>query len=206
MTITAAPAFDVFISYTSLDRKFAVDVANRLRAEGLEPFYLADVPAGTEISGAIWDALAECHVFMVIISPDSAPDAMGMIELGAAAAWSKPIIVLLNGPASTRVPQALRDYAIYPRNRIDEVVTRIRRNLEPMTDDERQVLVDCYAVLGIPTDQLSQSPVHLRQLGDAFNEKTSRHLSATRLLSELLRLRKQSKLPRIQSQRRRAEP
>jgi nucleoside 2-deoxyribosyltransferase len=206
MTATATPTFDVFVSHSSRDREFAADVADRLRAEGLQPFHDASIPIGQEISKAIWDALAECHAFIVIVSPDSAPDAMGMVELGAAAAWNKPIFVLLNGPASTRVPEALVNYQVYPRNRIDEVLTQIRRNLEPITDDERHVLTETYRDLSIPADRLSQSPRELQQLVEVFNGKTNKQLSGTRLLSELLRMRKQSKLPRLSPTRRRTKP
>jgi nucleoside 2-deoxyribosyltransferase len=206
MTAIASPTFDVFVSHSSRDREFAADVADRLNAEGLQPFYDASVPIGQEISKAIWDALAECHAFIVIVSPDSAPDAMGMVELGAATAWNKPIFVLLNGPASTRVPEALGKYQVYPRNRIDEVLTEIRRNFEPITDDERQVLMETYSNLGIPADRLSQSPRDLQELVETFTEKTSKQLSGTRLLSELLRMRKQAKLPRLNPSRRRTKP
>ena len=206
MTATATPTFDVFVSHSSRDREFAADVADRLRAEGLQPFHDASVPIGDEISKAIWDALAECHAFIVLVSPDSAPDAMGMIELGAATAWNKPIFVLLNGPASTRVPDALGAYQVYPRNRIDEVLTQIRRNFEPITDDERQVLMETYSDLGVPADRLSQSPRELQQLVETFNKKADKQLSGTRLLSELLRMRKQAKLPRLSPVRRRTKP
>lgn len=206
MTATATPTFDVFVSHGLRDRDFAADVADRLRAEGLQPFHDASVPIGQEISKVIWDALAECHAFVVIVSPDSAPDAMGMIELGAATAWNKPIFVLLNGPASTRVPAALEAYQVYPRNRIDEVLTQIRRNFEPITDDERLVLIEAYSELGIPADRLSQSPRELQQLEETYNEMTGKQLSGTRLLSELLRMRKQAKLPRINPIRRRTKP
>lgn len=206
MTATATPTFDVFVSHSSRDREFAADVAGRLKAEGLQPFHDASVPVGQEVSKAIWDALAECHAFIVIVSPDSAPDAMGMVELGAATAWNKPIFVLLNGPASTRLPEALENYQVYPRNRLDEVLTQIRRNLDPITDDERQVLTETYRDLNIPADRLSQSPRELQQLVKTFNGKTKKQLSGTRLLSELLRMRKQAKLPRLSSKRRRTKP
>jgi nucleoside 2-deoxyribosyltransferase len=205
MTATATPTFDVFVSHSLRDRDFAADVADRLRAEGLQPFHDASVPIGQEISKLIWDALAECHAFVVIVSPDSAPDAMGMIELGAATAWNKPIFVLLNGPASTRVPAALGAYQVYPRNRVDEVLTQIRRNVEPITADERQVLVDTYRELGVPADRLGQSARELQQLVETYNEKTGKQLSGTRLLSELLRMRKQAKLPRLSPIRRRTK-
>lgn len=105
---TATPTYDVFVSHSSRDREFAADVADRLTAEGLQPFYDASVPLGEDVSKAIWDALAECRAFIVIVSPDSTPDAMGMVELGAATAWHKPIFVLLNGPASLQLPEALQ--------------------------------------------------------------------------------------------------
>ncbi|ODA34863.1 toll/interleukin-1 receptor domain-containing protein [Planctopirus hydrillae] len=202
MTATVTPTFDVFVCHSSHDREFATDVADRLKAEGLQPFHDASVPIEQEISSAIWDAIAECHAFIVIVSPDSAPDAMGMIELGAATAWNKPIFILLNGPASTRVPEALGGYQVYPRNRIDEVLSQIRRNLEPITDEERQALLDTYRDLSIPADRLSQSPRELQKLVDNFSQKTHKQISGTRLLSELLRMRKQSKLPRVSSIRR----
>lgn len=206
MTATATQTFDVFVSHGSHDREFAADVADRLKAEGLQPFHDASVPLGQEISKAIWDALAECHAFIVIVSPDSTPDAMGMVELGAATAWNKPIFVLLNGPASSRIPKALESYRVYPRNRLDEVLTQIRRNLEPITDDEREVLTETYRELSIPADRLSQSPRELQQLVKTFNVKTKKQLSGTRLLSELLRMRKQAKLPRLSTKRRRTNP
>lgn len=86
MTATATPTFDVFLSHSSRDREFAADVADRLKARGLQPFYDASIPIEQEISKAIWDAIAECHAFIVVVSPESTPDAMGMVELGAAIA------------------------------------------------------------------------------------------------------------------------
>lgn len=203
---TATPTYDVFLSHSSRDKDFAADVANRVQAEGLEPFYDASIQVGETVSQAIWDALAECHAFIVIVSPESSPDAMGMVELGAAAAWNKPIFVLLNGPASMRLPEALQGYRAYPLNRVDEILGQIRHNLEPISDDERKVLAETYRDVNVPADQLGQSPRFLRQLVEQFNAKTQKHLSGDRLLSELLRMRKQAKLPRLSQQRRISKP
>lgn len=195
---TASPTtYDVFLSHSSRDKDFAADVASRLQAEGLEPFYDASIQVGETVSQAIWDALAECHAFIVIVSPGESPDAMGMVELGAAAAWNKPIFVLMNGPASMRLPEALQSYRAYPLNRVDEILSQIRHNLEPISDDERKVLAETYRDVNVPADQLAQSLRSMRQLVERFNAKTQKHLSGERLLSELLRMRKQSKLPRL---------
>jgi len=203
---TVNPTYDVFVSYSSRDRELAADVSDRLRAEGLQPFDDASVPAGKEMSKAIWDALAECHAFIVIVSSGSTPDAMGMVELGAATAWNKPIYVVLNGPPSSRLPEALQNYQAYPLNRIDEVLTQIRRNFEPITDEDRKALSETYQEVGESADQLSQSPRSLQRLVEQFNATTKKQLSGTRLLSELLRMRKQAKLPRLGTQRRMTQP
>lgn len=203
---TATPTYDVFLSHSARDKDFAADVANRLQAEGLEPFYDASIQVGETVSQAIWDALAECHAFIVIVSSESSPDAMGMVEFGAAAAWNKPIFVLLNGPASMRLPEALQSYRAYPLNRVDEILGQIRHNLEPISDDERKVLAETYRDVNVTADQLGQSPSSLRQLVEQFNAKTQKHLSGDRLLSELLRMRKQAKLPRLSQQRRISKP
>ena len=149
------------------------------------------------MSTAIWDALAECRALIAIISVDATPDAMGMVEIGAATAWNKPIYLVLNGPASTRLPDALKSYQVYPRNRLDEVLQKIRTEFQPLSDDDRQVLADTFKALSIPADKLGQSPKSLRDLTTRFNRKTKKQLSGERLLSELLRLRKKGSLPRI---------
>jgi hypothetical protein len=199
---TLATTYDVFVSHGLPDRELAADIANRLTAEGMQAFYDARVPVGEEISKAIWDALAECHAFIVIISPESALDAMGMVELGAATAWNKPIYVVLNGPASLALPNTLKGYQVYPRNRIDEVLTQIRQNLEPISEKERGVLSEVYLAVGETADQLGQSPRLLKQLVKRFNETAKKQLSGTQLLSELLRMRKQSKLPKLDKRHR----
>lgn len=203
---TTTPTYDVFVSHSTRDREFAADVAHRLAAEGLQPFYDASVGIGEDVSKAIWDALAECRAFIVIVSPDSSPDAMGTVELGAAIAWHKPIFVLLNGPASIHLPEALQQFQAYPRNRVDEVLAHIRQTFEPITDEDRELLAEIYSNIDVTADRLSQSPRELQELVNRFNAGANKQLSGSRILSELLRMRKQSKLPRLGSRRRITKP
>lgn len=194
---TITPTYDVFVSHSLRDQDFADDVVKRIEAEGLQPFHDAAIPAGKEVSQEIWDALAESHAFIVIVSPESIPDAMGMVELGAATAWNKPIFVVLNGPASSQLPELLQNYQAYPRNRVDELLAQIRRNFEPISEEDREILVESYREFGVPTDQLGQSPRELQKLVKKFDKKTEKQFSGPRLLTELLRLRKQGKLPKL---------
>lgn len=202
---TATRTIDVFLSHGLQDKDFAIDLAKRLQAEGLEPFYSTSAQLGDEGSQAIWDAIAECHAFIAIVSPGLYPEAMGLVELGAAAAWNKPIYVLLNGPSSMQVPKALQNYPVYPRNQIDEILGQIQRSLKPVSDDDRRVLAETYRDINIPADLLGQSPQFLRQLAEGFTAKTQKQLSGDRLLSELLRMRKRGALPRLSRQRRTKE-
>lgn len=188
----------MFLSYSSSDRELAEEVANRLKSEDLQPFHDVSVMPSGNISDAIWDALAECRALIAIVSVDATPDAMGMVEIGAATAWNKPIYLILNGPASTRLPDALKSFQVYPRNRLDEVLQKIRIEFQPLTDLDREVLASTYKNLNVSADQLGQSPKSLRDLMTRFNLKVKKQLSSERLLSELLRLRKKGALPRIQ--------
>lgn len=194
---TASKTYDVFLSHSSSDRELAAEIARRLESAGLQAFYDVNLAPVEDVSSAIWDALAECRALIAVISVDASPDAMGMVEIGAATAWNKPIYLVLNGPSSTRLPEALRSYNVFPRNRLDDVIQRIRTEFEPLTDDDRQVLADAYLDLNVSADQLSQSAKLLRELTTRFNRKTKKQLSGERLLSELLRLRKKGTLPRI---------
>lgn len=194
---TANKTYDVFLSHSSSDRDLAEEIASRLESTGLRPFYDVNIVPAGNISAAIWDALAECRALIAIVSVDAAPDAMGMVEIGAATAWNKPIYLVLNGPPSTRLPDSLKSYDVYPRNRLDEVIQRIRTEFEPLTKDDREVLKTAYKDLNVPADQLSQSAKSLRDLTTRFNRKTNKQLSGERILSELLRLRKRGELPRV---------
>jgi hypothetical protein len=59
------------------------------------------------------------------------------------------------------------------------------------------LLAEIYSDIDVPADRLSQSPRELQELVNRFNAGTKRQLSGSRILSELLRMRKQSKLPRL---------
>lgn len=124
---------------------------------------------------------------------------MGIVEIGAADAWNKPVFLLINGPSSTKLPAPLRRYPVYPLSRLEEVIRIIRSGFDPLTDNERRVLADMYRDLGIPVNQLSESPTALRELVANFNRQTGKQYSGERLLSELLRMRKKSQLPRLRT-------
>jgi hypothetical protein len=202
MTTTISKTYDVFISHAVSDSHLAIEIADSLKSAGLETFHAGTMkPPGTDIGEAIWQALAESRALVAIISPDVSPDAMGFVEIGAAAAWNKPVFLLINGPSTTKLPPSLSGYPVYPLGRLEEVVQEIRTGFQPLTDNERGILADVYLDIGILADQLSQSPKALRELTRKFNRRTNSQFSGERLLSELIRMRKKAQLPRLRGKK-----
>lgn len=197
MTATIEKTYDVFVSHAPSDAAVAREVAQSLESEGLMTFHAGTVQRDVDISEAIWQALAESRALIAIISPNVPTHAMGMVEIGAAAAWNKPVFLLMNGPSSAKLPAALSSYPVYPLNRLEEVIRSIRTGFEPLTENERSLLSEIYQDVAVPADQLSQSPKALRDLTTRFNKRAHKQFSGERLLSEILRLRKRSRLPRL---------
>lgn len=197
MTATIHTTYDVFLSHNTSDAHLAAEIAEALEATGLATFHEGSIPPGEIAADAIWQALAESRALIAIISPEMPPQAMGMVEIGAASAWIKPVYLLINGPSSTRLPVVFSGYPAYPLSRLEDVIRAIRSGFDPLTDGERDVLAEIYRDLKTPTDQLSQSPKALRDLTASFNKSTRKQYSGERLLSELLRMRKKGQLPRL---------
>jgi hypothetical protein len=196
---TVEKTSDVFISHAISDRDIASEVAHAVEAAGLTTFHLGRIEAGDDLSKEIWEALSESRALIAIVSPEMSNYSMGMIEIGAATAWNKPVFLIINGPATTHVPAALHAYPVYPLSRLDEVVRLIKTGFEPLSSDERETLAQRYGEVGMSVDQLSQSPSALRELTASFNARSKKHFSGEQVLSELLRLRKRGQLPRIRS-------
>ena len=198
---TISTTYDVFISHSASDNDVAAEVAENLESAGLATFHGSRVLAGADASEAIWQALAESRAVIAIISPDTATHSMGLIEIGASAAWNKPVFVLINGPSSMKLPVALDAYPVYPLSRLEDVIRSIRTGFEPLTDEERGFLKRLYKEFDMPSDQLSRSPRALHDLTSQFKRKSHKQISGERLLWELLRMRKQGQLPRLQSRK-----
>ena len=195
---------DVFLSHSALDSRIAREIAASLKAAGLETFRADAMEPVRDSSQAIWEALAESRALIVIVSADAPIPPMGMVEIGAAAAWNKPIFLVVNGPPSTKLPPGLSSYPAYPLAHLEEVIRAIRSSFEPLTEEQRAVLLRVYQKMETSADQLGQSPKALRELTRQVNKFTHKQFSGERLLSEILRMRKKGQLPRLRAVQRRS--
>ncbi len=185
--------YDVFISNTARDASLAMEVADACRMSGLEVVTSTELPPGRDLSDALWEALAESRALIAILSPSDLSPAMA-IEIGAARAWKKPIYAIVTEPSSTRLPSAMAGIGLYTAGRLEDVIKAIKTSVEQLTEDDRAFLSRLYSELEISVDQLAFEPKRRGELVKRFKKGRGKSISEERLLSELLRLRKQGKL------------
>lgn len=103
--------FDVFISHSGADRKWASKFVDVLEANGVHA-WLDDavVQPGDEWSGQVEEALREAPVLAVLVSPDYLSSPWQAFELGAALGGKKKIIPIITEPAqNVPLPSPLRE-------------------------------------------------------------------------------------------------
>lgn len=185
--------YDVFISHSTDDARVARDIANVCRAHDLAAFTGAELLPGANLSDALWEALAESRALLAILS-HSGPTPSMTIELGAARAWNKPIFGIVTDPTLTELPLGLSGIHLYPSGRIEDAIRAIKVSGKELSEDDRSLLAKLYTAIGVSVDQLALDPRHLEELVKRFGASTGKAVPGERLLSELLRMRKQGKL------------
>jgi hypothetical protein len=193
-----AKSYDVFISHSPTDAKLATEVASACRAGGLDAIAYAELLPGENASDAVWEAVAESRALLAILSP-SGPTPSMAIELGAARAWNKPIFAVVTDPSLARLPPGLSGIRLYTFGRIEDVIRAIKSTAQDLSQDDRSLLRKLYTEIGVSVDQLALDPRHLEELVKRFNSATGKAAPGERLLSELLRMRKQGKLMKARS-------
>lgn len=194
-------AIDVFISHGPADTALAHEIANACRGLGLETVSTADVTTHANAGEELWDALAESNALVTIISPSGPTSAM-FIDIGAARAWNKPIYPIVTDPGTARLPTPLIGTRLYTVGRLQDVLSAIQASEQEFTELDRTNLIQCYQSMHETVDRLAADSRQLDKLVRLFTVKAGKSYSGERLLSELFRLRKQAKLPRMSVSRR----
>jgi hypothetical protein len=188
-----AKIYDVFISHAATDAGLALDLANACRANGLAAITFAELLPEKNLSNALREAIVECKAMLIILSRPELTPAMSF-ELGAAQVWDKPIFGVVSDPTMTNFSPALSNIRIYTAGAIEDVIRAIKLSSKELSDDDRSILGKLYAKIGLSPDELAVEPESLRKVVQRFRANTGKSVSGERLLSELLRMRKQGKL------------
>jgi hypothetical protein len=187
--------YDVFISHSAVDKELAAEIASACKANGLKAFTGVEIASGVSIADALWEALAESRAVIAILSRSELTPSMA-IELGGARAWNKPIFGILTDPTRQMPLVGFSNIHLYTAARIADVIRQIQLTGEGLSASDRESLASVYAEFDISIDQLAVEPKQLETLAKRFSRATGKIVPGERLLSELLRMRKQGKLAR----------
>jgi hypothetical protein len=193
-------ATDVFISCSPSETAWAAEVQRRFQEGGLKVFtnYGAD---GNDLDGLIWDALVESAAVIALVRSPRGMSNVLSFEIGAAMIWQKPVYVLYEGDRPTGLPKYAERFGMFPAWEVEKVV-RIVAGERGFSDDEHRALVQAYLAVGAPVDGLLEDSGKVEQLERNFRSTMKSAASGERLLREILRLRKQGKLPSLGLKRR----
>jgi len=108
--------------------------------------------------------------------------------------------VLYDGIKKSEIPKYLRGYRVASISKLPQIVREIKKVQQAFPDGDREALVEVYCDLGVATDKLLGQPLLVRELADDFNQQTKSAIGGERLVQELIRLRKQGKLPKLKRQ------
>lgn len=91
------PRLQVFLSHAAQDSEHVAIVRRQIEALGVD-VYMAehDPKPGASIAAKVEQALAECHVFVVLITTASISSAYVQQEIGLARAFGKPIFPIVD--------------------------------------------------------------------------------------------------------------
>ena len=195
---------DVFIANSPSDAALARQIADACRASGLEATTNEELPPGADTSDALWEALAESRALIVILA-SSGPTASMLVEIGAVRAWNKPIFGMLTEP-SVRPSPGLSEIRFFVPARMDELVSAVKAADGNVSEADSLILAEVYEEIAASVDQLILDPKLRQRLVGRFTALTKKPITEERLLSELLRMRKQGKLKRSRRSSSRSRP
>lgn len=197
MSIATETTYDVFLSYNQRDRGAAELVRQALSESGLEAYPAESVEIGPETVARFRQALAECSAVLFLLTSSSIRSQNVAYETGMALAWNKPIYVLFDGLDLSEVPSYLKEFEVRRLSEMDTVAHEIAAARQPLSDELKSQLIAVYRERGVPTDQLLRKPLEIKDLAGDFQERTGAAIAGERLVEELIRLRKQGQLPRL---------
>ena len=196
MTV-AAETHDVFLIHGAQDLGFTSIVRSAFSEAGLDVYALDHLKPDESFLSEFRSELAECSAFMVILTRSTLDSQNVAVGIGAAMAWNKPVYILYDGISPKEIPSYLRDFHLVPLSKLPQVVAKIAKSRKPLSELERETLVNVYQDLALATDQLIVRPAAVDELWQKFHAETQSAVPPKRLVEELMRLRKQGKLPRL---------
>jgi hypothetical protein len=122
----------IFISHTSKDRELVREIERRLRAAGLETFFVDvdDIAAGMEWKKVLLEIrLRQADAVLALVTPAALGSPWTVTELGIAEGLDKPIVLVTAGLEPQGIPAPLVSYPRFPFDELDGALGKIVREL-----------------------------------------------------------------------------
>ncbi len=191
------PIYDVFLTHSEQDRGLAALVAREFESAGCGVFAVHAIEAGDDFREKIVDALVESSAVVILLTRSSAVSPVVAFEIGAALAWSKPVFVVYDGLLDQEIPGYLREYPMIPVGKVGDAVRQVLELRKPLSEQQRVLLTQTYEQLRTPVDRLLLDQSQLRAFTEAYRQRDASQVAGKQLMQELVRLRKQGRLPRV---------
>lgn len=175
---------DIYLSYAEQDVIGLYQLVNDLE----ELQYKVFIRHGHSDSEC-WDAMAESLTCVIYLTGDKLTDNV-LFEYGAARAWSKPIYCVLADSNILVTHNFLKQVPLYKMSQLDLLGKAIHDVSQPLSEHDRNALIEDYFKLGISVDDYILEPVKADKLNKRFSRHAERPISNEVLLRTLLRMRK----------------
>lgn len=190
------PIYDVFLSHHPQDGGLASMVTREIESAGCGVFSLESLPLGSHIQSQVLDALVDSSAVVVLLTRSSVESRGVAFEVGVAMGWDKPIYIIHDGLEMRSIPEFLNQFHLVPLSDLPRVVKQIQSLRKPLSDSQREFLIDAYRQVAVPVDQLLRDSKQRARLSNLFAEQAPEPIASNRLLQELIRLRKKGQLPK----------
>jgi len=166
---------DVFISYSSLDRTFAVAACSRLELAGIRCWMAPrDVQPGTDWAASIVKAIQDCRVMLLIFTENANTPGPIWKEIERASHYLKAILPFRVADVT---PKEALEFHLSSVHWLDAVTPPLEQHFEALIQEVRRLLGSSYV---IPQQEPRNLPlVHPEKTMEAFplGEARSGHIS-----------------------------
>jgi hypothetical protein len=165
-----------FISYSRINKEFALKLALELRSSGFDIWLdQLDIPTGSRWDDEVEQALEDCEIFMVILTPASSTSSNVKDEIGYAIDTGKRILPILLEDA--KVPLRLRrfQYVDFTEKNYDEGVESAKKLLRKLIDEPTGPVEQFPGVLQAQKDK--NDPLQEEKEDDSVSAPDAVHFS-----------------------------
>jgi hypothetical protein len=179
----------IFISYSRINKDFALKLAKELKSEGFSVWLdILDIPLGVPWDNEVEKALVACEIFMIILTPASISSENVKDEIGYAINHRKRILPVLLENCAVPLRLSRLQYADFTGMNFNDGILSLQPLLKGLVEDEEMsadgknkvdfTVPDQKKSVGVDTNQLTEQTTSPRLEGNWLEAGWKRGLIA----------------------------